>query len=113
MTGSMPLKIKIMLLAILPMVMVTTLTTWLGSKGARLLSEQEIEIFEESLLVSKRRELKHYVEMAQASIRPVIEQAGSNPAAALLMYTSRPDISRITTIPGWFSRMNLSCSSLF
>ncbi|WP_245578334.1 cache domain-containing protein [Marinobacterium litorale] len=82
MTGSMPLKIKIMLLAILPMVMVTTLTTWLGSKGARLLSEQEIEIFEESLLVSKRRELKHYVEMAQASIRPVIEQAGSNPAAA-------------------------------
>jgi two-component system NarL family sensor kinase len=78
----MPLKIKIMLLAILPMLAVTTLTTWIGSKGARLLSEQEIEIFEASLLASKRRELRHYVEMAEAAIRPVIEAAGEDQEAA-------------------------------
>lgn len=78
----MPLKIKIMLLAILPMLAVAVLTTWIGSKGARLLSEQEIEIFESSLLASKRRELLHYVEMAEAAIRPVIEAAGDDPAAA-------------------------------
>lgn len=78
----MPLKIKIMLLAILPMVAVTTLTTWIGSQGARLLSEQEIEVFEASLLESKRRELRHYVEMAETSIRPVVEAEGVDPVQA-------------------------------
>lgn len=78
----MSLKIKIMLLAILPMLVVAMLTTWIGSKGARLLSEQEIQIFESSLLASKHRELRHYVDMAEAAIRPVIEASGDDPAAA-------------------------------
>ncbi|WP_432698580.1 cache domain-containing protein [Marinobacterium sp. YM272] len=74
----MSLKIKIMLLAILPMVLVAILITWLGSKGAVLLSEQEIAIFEENLLESKQRELKHYVEMAEAAILHVRESAGED-----------------------------------
>ncbi|GGC01319.1 sensor histidine kinase [Marinobacterium zhoushanense] len=74
----MTLKIKIMLLAILPMVLVTSFTTWLGSKGVRLLSEQEIEIFEQSLLESKRRELRHYVDIAQTLIRQVIVESGED-----------------------------------
>ncbi|KEA65696.1 Sensor histidine kinase [Marinobacterium lacunae] len=78
----MTLKIKIMLLAILPMVLVTSFTTWVGSKGARLLSEQEIEIFEQSLLESKRRELRHYVDIAQTLIRRVIAESGTNRAKA-------------------------------
>lgn len=78
----MTLKIKIMLLAILPMVLVASFTTWLGSKGARLLSEQEIEIFEQSLLESKRRELRHYVDIAQTLIREVIAESGDHPEKA-------------------------------
>ncbi|SEG22191.1 cache domain-containing protein [Marinobacterium lutimaris] len=74
----MSLKIKIMLLAILPMLLVATLITWLGSKGAVLLSEQEIAIFEDNLLDSKRRELRHYVEMAQAAVVHVREAAGED-----------------------------------
>lgn len=74
----MSLKIKIMLLAILPMILVAMLTTWLGSKGAVLLSEQEIATFEESLLLSKRRELRHYVEMAEAAIEHVRDAAGDD-----------------------------------
>lgn len=74
----MSLKIKIMLLAILPMVLVAILITWLGSKGAVLLSEQEIAIFEDNLLDSKRRELRHYVEMAEAAIVHVREGAGED-----------------------------------
>ncbi len=78
----MPLRVKIMLLAILPVLLVTSLTTWLGVKGVRLLSEQEIEIFKESLLASKRRELRHYVELATASIRQELAEAGEDPGAA-------------------------------
>lgn len=74
----MSLKTKIMLLAILPMVLVAILITWLGSKGAVLLSEQEIAIFEDNLLDSKRRELRHYVEMAEAAIVHVREAAGGD-----------------------------------
>jgi len=85
----MTLKIKIMLLAILPMVLVTSFTTWLGSKGARLLSEQEIEIFEQSLLESKRRELRHYVDIAQTLIRRVIAESGDNQEQA------QDDVKRI------------------
>ena len=58
------------------------MTTWIGSQGARLLSEQEIEVFEASLLESKRRELRHYVEMAETSIRPVVEAEGVDPVQA-------------------------------
>lgn len=46
------------------------------------MSEQEIEVFEASLLESKRRELRHYVEMAETSIRPVVEAEGIDPAQA-------------------------------
>ncbi len=78
----MPLKIKIMLLAILPVLVVTTLTTWFGVKGARLLADQESAIFEQSLLASKRRELRHYVELAQTLVRQEVAHAGADPAAA-------------------------------
>lgn len=78
----MPLKIKIMLLAILPMLIVAAVTSWIGMQGARLLSEQEIAVIGDNLMASKQRELRHYVELAQTSIRKVVANAGQNPRAA-------------------------------
>ena len=68
----MQLKIKILLLAILPMLMVTILIAFLSSYQIHSLSEQEIKVFETNLLASKRKELKNYVELAHTSIQPVL-----------------------------------------
>ena len=69
----MQLKIKILLLAILPMLMVTILIAFLSSYQIHSLSEQEIKVFEANLIESKRKELRNYVEIAHTSIRPVLE----------------------------------------
>lgn len=69
------LKAKVLLLSILPLILVTVAITMISLNQARLLSEQEIETFEENLLNSKRLELKHYVELAMNSIEHIIRNA--------------------------------------
>jgi len=64
----MSLKTKILLLAILPLIMVASSITLISVKQAKVLSEQEIQTFEEGLLASKRAELKNYVSLALTSI---------------------------------------------
>jgi len=68
------LRTKILLLAILPLILVTVIVTIISMNQARHLSEQEIAIFEENLLRSKRIELMNYVDMAMNSITHIVEQ---------------------------------------
>jgi len=69
----MKLKGKILLLAILPMLVVTLLITFLSASQIQSLSKQEIKTFEDNLVSSKRNELKNHVELALASIKPVLQ----------------------------------------
>ena len=78
----MSLKIKILLLAILPMLIVTSVTSWLGMQAAQRLGDQEIATIEENLQGGKRRELRHYVELAHESIRQIIANSHGDTAAA-------------------------------
>ncbi|PSL15232.1 two-component system NarL family sensor kinase [Marinobacterium halophilum] len=72
----MPLKFKILLLSLIPMMVVTSAVTWIGLNQARQLSEEEIRLFEESLLSSRQRELKNYVDLALTSIAHIVNDAG-------------------------------------
>lgn len=67
----MSLKLKIILLSLLPLILVSTAISYVGFKHAHVLSENEIKIFEEHLLASKKREIKHYVELALTSIKHI------------------------------------------
>ncbi|RVU83625.1 histidine kinase [Leucothrix sargassi] len=78
----MKLKIKILLLAIIPMLVVTILIAFLSSYQIRSLFEQEIETFETNLVASKREELKNYVELAHKFIRPVLQDPTLSEAQA-------------------------------
>lgn len=78
----MKLKIKILLLAILPMLLVTLLIAFLSTYQIRTLSEQEIKTFENNLVSSKSKELKSYVELALISIKPVLEDSELSEAQA-------------------------------
>lgn len=74
----MPLKFKILLLSLIPMMLVTSAVTWIGLNQARQLSEGEIQLFEENLLSSKKRELKNYVSLAMTSIAHIVNNAGAD-----------------------------------
>ena len=68
----MPLKLKILILALLPMLLVTGIITLVNVKQSQSLSELEIETFEQNLLASKRSELKNYVSLALTSVSQII-----------------------------------------
>ncbi len=78
----MSLKAKLLLLAILPLVLVSSLVTMVSLQQARNLSEQEIRIFEDNLLSAKERELQHYVSLALTSIDHIVANADVHDAAA-------------------------------
>ena len=78
----MPLKIKILLLSLIPMMLVTSAVAWLGMNQARQLSEEEIRLFEAHLLSSKQRELENYVSLALTSIAHIVDTAGPDDAQA-------------------------------
>jgi len=75
----MSLKSRMLLLAILPLVLVTSAITLLSLNQARQLSEQDIAAFEEKLLAAKRSELKNYVELALTSIDHLVSQPDPDP----------------------------------
>ncbi|MDX1397599.1 MAG: histidine kinase, partial [Oceanospirillum sp.] len=71
----MSLKTKILLLALVPLVLVTTSITFISAQQVKSLSETEIAIFEHNLLESKRTELQHYVSLAMSSISPILNRS--------------------------------------
>ncbi|MCJ2375255.1 cache domain-containing protein [Vibrio sp. ZSDZ34] len=64
----MPLKAKLILLTILPVMIVTASIGWITLHQAKALGENEIKIFRESLIESKESALKDSVEIAFAAI---------------------------------------------
>jgi len=68
----MSLKAKFLLLAVVPLILMSVAITLISQQQAHQLSEQEITTFEENLLASKRQELQHYVSLAMTSIAHVL-----------------------------------------
>ena len=64
----MPLKAKLILLSLIPLVLVTALTSWISIYQAQKLGENELKIFEDGLVRSKETALKDHVGLALASI---------------------------------------------
>lgn len=69
----MQLKHKIVALGILPLVLAIAVICALVISLNRQLGDQQAQLIEDSILASKRAELKNYVEMAQSLIEPLYD----------------------------------------
>jgi len=67
------LKSKIILLAIAPLIVATTIITYLGLQSARDLASQELSIYEYNLVSAKKLALKNHVNIAMSAISPILE----------------------------------------
>ena len=70
----MTLKIKILTLALLPLIIMSVVVSAVHQRQTRQLSEQEIVTFEKKLLASKRESLRHYVQLALTSIEDALQK---------------------------------------
>ena len=73
----MTLKIKALILTLLPLMIMSVVITSVHQRQTRQLSEQENVTFERTLLASKRAALRHYVELALASINSSLAKLDS------------------------------------
>ncbi|MEH6652432.1 MAG: cache domain-containing protein [Motiliproteus sp.] len=78
----MSLKTKIILLAIVPLLLVTISVTLIALKQAKTLGEQEVQTFERNLIASKEKELRHYVSLALTSIDHIYSNIDLHPEDA-------------------------------
>ncbi len=78
----MSLKLKIILLSIIPLVVVTGIINAFVFYQSTRLSEHEIAIIEENVISSKRQELQKYIELALRSIKEIYENAGPDDEVA-------------------------------
>ncbi|MDB6047814.1 MAG: hypothetical protein JWR17_560 [Pseudomonas sp.] len=67
----MQLKHKIVALGILPLILAVLVISALVISQNQRLGEQQAQLIEDSILASKRAELKNYVEMAMSSLAPL------------------------------------------
>ncbi|WP_433766086.1 cache domain-containing protein [Pseudomonas putida] len=77
----MQLKHKIVALGILPLVLAIAVICALVISLNRQLGDQQAQLIEDSILASKRAELKNYVEMAQSLIEPLYDDGHGDAAA--------------------------------
>ncbi len=70
----MPLKAKILLVSILPLILLSIAISWVYQQQAKTLSHQQAEIFEETLITDKHKSLENYVTLAMNSIDPILEE---------------------------------------
>lgn len=86
----MPLKAKLILLSLLPLLLVTASTSWISLYQATTLRDKEVEIFRSSLIQSKETALKDSVDLAFDSISHVYndpnltEQEAKNQVKAII-----------------------------
>ncbi|MFW7524289.1 cache domain-containing protein [Vibrio ostreicida] len=76
----MPLKAKLILLSLLPLLLVMALTSWIAIYQAKMLGEKEVDIFHSSLIQSKESALKDLVDLALDAIEhiyndPLLEES--------------------------------------
>ncbi|RTZ16700.1 histidine kinase [Vibrio aquaticus] len=60
----MPLQAKLILLSLLPLLLVTAMTSWIAIHQAKTLGDKEVQIFEDGLIRSKETALKDHVSLA-------------------------------------------------
>ncbi|OLQ90222.1 histidine kinase [Vibrio panuliri] len=69
----MPLKAKLILLSLLPLLLVTISLSWISVYQAQTLRDKEVEIFRSSLIKSKETALKDSVDLALDAIKHVYD----------------------------------------
>lgn len=78
----MNLRLKVLLLATVPLILAVSAITLLVTYQARSLSREEIASFERRMLAAKKSELLNYLALARTSIDHIYDQAGPNDKAA-------------------------------
>ncbi|WCE28342.1 cache domain-containing protein [Vibrio sp. SCSIO 43137] len=69
----MPLKAKLILLTLIPLIMVTASISWIAIYQAKSLGDKEVEIFRQNLIKSRESALKDSVDLAISAIRPIYD----------------------------------------
>lgn len=69
----MGLKSKIILLAVAPLVVATTIIIYLSLQSAQELAAEELAIYEFNLVDAKKQALKNHVNIALSAIQPVLD----------------------------------------
>jgi len=72
------IKTKVILIAVLPVIITAIIMTSFFYYQITKLGESEIASFEESMLQSKKTELKNYIDMAYSAIENIYKDAGPN-----------------------------------
>lgn len=78
----MPLKAKLMLLSLLPLLLVVASTSWISIYQTQTLGEKEVEIFRSSLINSKESALKDSVDLAFDAIAHVYNDPNQDETTA-------------------------------
>ncbi len=67
----MPLKAKLILLTLLPLLLVTASISWISLHQTKTLGDKEVEIFRDSLIKSRENALKDTVDLAFDAIEHI------------------------------------------
>jgi two-component system, NarL family, sensor kinase len=78
----MNLKLKVLLLATVPLILAVSAITFLVTHQARSLSKDEIASFERNMLAAKKAELLNYLSLARTSIAYIYDNASRDDKAA-------------------------------
>ncbi|WP_191600013.1 cache domain-containing protein [Marinomonas algicola] len=78
----MNLKSKIILLAVVPLIVATTIITYLSLQSAKELAAEELAIYEFNLINVKKQALKSHVGIAMSAIRPILNDYSIEDEAA-------------------------------
>ncbi|MEX1056113.1 MAG: cache domain-containing protein, partial [Natronospirillum sp.] len=87
----MNLKIKILLLAILPLLCAATILSVLGLNHARDLADQVLEVYEYNLVQARQQALKEQMDLASSAInhiqsKPALSDSEAQAAVKALLY---------------------------
>ncbi len=69
----MTLKSKIILLTLIPLLLATAIITYLGVTHAHSLTQQELALYEQRMIATRKQALKDNVAIAMSAIRPIID----------------------------------------
>ena len=81
MRGTMPFKLKILMIAILPIILASALTSWVIHIGANRLIEIETTLIEERILMFRQQELENYAALALTAIDHEYQKDGPSDGA--------------------------------
>lgn len=75
--NSLTIQARVLLLALVPVIVLTALLTTYNLNQARDIGGQAVASFSEDMEASKRQELRNYLELAKTSIQHLYQQPGS------------------------------------